>query len=197
MNSHTIGKVGLGKTYPLNSQVLYTECKVGFNSTVVALGRILLSEIQLKTCLLDPHYVQDPEKIRVSISGPAWTLLWLPACVGAALAILSVLCATVPPERGLSQYALFVELYDLQIFAFLWSGCRFNNDRLFWVAGRCLRDFVHSGCCVRWYEWCVFWTEMVVVLFSTSESLSSSGLWIFIKCSSCCPCHHCWACRNQ
>lgn len=59
------------------------------------------------------------------------------------------------PERGLSQYVLFVELYDLQIFAFLSSECGLNNDRLFWVAGRCLRDFVHSGCCVRCYEWSI------------------------------------------
>lgn len=114
------------------------------------LGRTLLSEIQLKTCLLNPYYVGDPEKIRVSISGPAWALLWLPVCVGAAW-VCSVLLSH--PERGLSQYALFVELNDLQIFVFLWSECGLNNDRLFWVAGRCLRDFVRIGCCVRCCKW--------------------------------------------
>lgn len=114
------------------------------------LGRILLSAIQLKTCLLNPHYVQDPEKIRVFISGPAQALLWLPVCVGAAW-VCSVLLSH--PERGLSQCALFVELYDLQMFAFLWSECGLNNDRLFWVAGWCPRNFVHLGCCVICYEW--------------------------------------------
>ena len=75
VNSNTVSKVGQGKTCLLKPQTLHTKSKAGFSSTVVSLGRIMLSEMQFKTCLLNPYYVQSPEEIRPSISGPAWKLL--------------------------------------------------------------------------------------------------------------------------
>lgn len=60
-----------GKTYTTRQQTLHTDSKAGFSSTVVTLGRILLSVIQFKTRLLNPQYGRAPEEIRPSISGPA------------------------------------------------------------------------------------------------------------------------------
>lgn len=62
MNSNTVSRVGQGKTFLLKLQTLHTKSKAGFSSTVVSLGRIMLSEMQFKICLLSPYYVQGPGK---------------------------------------------------------------------------------------------------------------------------------------
>lgn len=100
---------------------------------------VLLSEIQFRTCLLNPYYGQGSEEIRPSISGPSWRLLWLHVHVRAAWTKLRVPCMTVQPRRMLVMVCF--------VFIFLWSIylciCKASVDLMMTDLSGCLAD--HGG----------------------------------------------------
>lgn len=117
---------------------------------MVTLGRILLSEIQFKACLLNLYYVKAQRKSDPPFQGQHRSCCNFTSVLGEPWPFWMCFMLLSNLEWRLSDYVLFVEAHDLIIFESLRSECGVNNDRLFCVPAWSLR-----GLHPYWVLWCL------------------------------------------